>query len=337
MKVVIVLKHRFGLWSAPAWFLAKLRAEFPEDTFSYRHDYEGIEEDLRDAEVAVAWSLNGEQVKAAPQLRWIHSTAAAIHQLLIPEIVNNSRILLTNASGVHGPVVAEHVLALMFALAKRLPTAFRLQQRREWGQEQMTVEQPALRELRDATLGIIGVGSIGGQVAAIASAMGMRVIAVRANPMKGVDWVPANDPLRAQHRVYGPKDLQRMLRESDFVVISAPVTSSTSRLIDAQALAAMKPDAYLINVARGALVDEAALIQALRERKIGGAALDVFEHEPLPSDSPLWEMENVLITPHQAGISHKLWERQYKLFSENLRRYEKGAPLVGLVDKKAGY
>jgi phosphoglycerate dehydrogenase-like enzyme len=337
MKAVIVLKHRFGLWKAPDWFVQKLGNEFPDVTFTYHHDYEGIEEDLRDAEVVVSWSLNGEQVKAAPRLRWIHSTAAGVHQLLIPEIVNNARITITNARTVHGPVVAEHVLALMFALAKRLPTAFRMQQRHEWGQQAMAQEQPPLRELRDATLGIVGVGSIGRQVAGIASAMGMRVIAVRANPMKGVDWVSANDPIRAQHRVYGSKDMNRMLKESDFVVISAPVTSSTTKLIDAQALAAMKKDAYLINVGRGALVDEAALIQALREKKIGGAALDVFEHEPLPQDSPLWDMDNVIITPHQAGISHKLWERQYKLFSENLRRYEKGAPLLGVVDKKAGY
>ena len=336
MKVVIVLKHRFGLWKAPDWFLEKLRAEFPDDTFAYHHDYEGIEADLRDAEAVVTWSLNGEQVKAAPRLRWIHSTAAAIHQLLIPEIVN-SRITLTNARSVHGPVVAEHVLALMLALAKRLPTAFRMQAQHEWGQEAMTYEQPPLRELRDATLGLVGVGSIGGEVARIASAMGMRVIAVRANPMKGVDWIPANDPIRAQHRVYGSKDMNRMLKESDFVVISAPVTSSTTKIIDAPALAAMKQDAYLINVARGALVDEAALVDALRERRIGGAALDVFEHEPLPADSPLWGMDNVIITPHQGGISHKLWERQYKLFRENLRRFEKGAPLIGVVDKKAGY
>jgi phosphoglycerate dehydrogenase-like enzyme len=337
MKVIIVLKHRFGLWSAPDWFLEKLRAEFPDVTFVHRHDYEGIEADLRDAEVVVSWSLRGEQVKAAPRLRWIHSTAAGIHQLLIPETVNNARITITNARSVHGPVVAEHVLALMFALAKRLPTAFRMQQRHEWGQEAMTHEQPPLRELRDSTLGLLGVGSIGGQVAGIASEIGMRVIAVRANPMKGVDWVAPNDPLRAQHRVYGPKDMDRMLKDSDFVVVSAPVTNSTTKLIDAQALAAMKKDAYLINVARGALVDETALTEALRDRKIGGAALDVFEHEPLPEDSPLWDMDNVIITPHQAGISHRLWERQYKLFSENLRRYEMGAPLVGVVDKRAGY
>jgi phosphoglycerate dehydrogenase-like enzyme len=256
---------------------------------------------------------------------------------MIPEIVNTGRINLTNARSVHGPVVAEHVLALMFALSKRLPTAFRMQQRHQWAQEQMTEEQPPLRELRDSTLGIIGVGSIGRPVATAATALGMRVIAVRANPMKGVDWLSADNPMRAQHRVYGPKDLGRLLKDSDYVVVSAPVTKATTRLIDEKALAAIKPDAYLINVARGALVEETALIKALQDHKIGGAALDVFEEEPLSAESPLWDLENVIITPHQGGISHKLWERQYKLFSENLRRFGKGAPLLGLVDKKAGY
>jgi phosphoglycerate dehydrogenase-like enzyme len=336
MKVVIVLKHRFQLWTAPDWFVEKLRAEFPEITFAHHRSYDNIEDDLLDADVIVSWSLHGDQILAAPRLRWIHSTAAAIHQLLIPEIVN-SNIVITNARTVHGPVVAEHVMALMLALAKRLPTGMRFQREHRWGQELMTEEQPPLKELRDSTVGLIGVGSIGGPVARMASCLGMRVIAVRANPRKGVDWVEASDRMRAQHRVYGPKDMSRMLRESDFVVISAPVTNSTTRLIDADALKAMKQDAYLINVARGALIDQPALIDALEQKQIGGAALDVLEEEPLPPDSPLWDLDNVLITPHQAGISHKLWERQYKLLVDNLRRFVKGAPLIGLVDKRAGY
>lgn len=336
MKVVIVLKHRFHLWTAPDWFVEKLRKEFPEVEFVHRNTYDDIDTYLHDADVVVSWSLNADQVKAAPHLRWIHSTAAAIHQLLIPEIIN-SNIVITNARSVHGPVVAEHVLALMFALAKRLPEAMRFQQRHHWGQEETSEAQPPIRELRDSTLGIIGVGQIGSHVATAASALGMRVIAVRANTSKGVDWVSQNDPMRAMHRVYGPKDLLRMLEESDFVVVSAPVTNSTKGLIDSNALSVMKPDAYLINVARGALIDEAALVKVLQGKKIGGVALDVFEQEPLSPESPLWDCENVLITPHQAGIAHKLWERQYKLFSDNLSRYLKDAPLIGVVDKKIGY
>lgn len=336
MKILIVLKHRFQLWTAPDWFVDRLRSEFPEVEFVNRKNYDTIAEDVKDADVVVSWSISAEQLQNATKVRWIHSTAAAIHQLMIPEIVN-SNIIVTNARSVHGPVVAEHVLSLMFALAKRLPTAMRFQQQHDWGQEAMTREEPPIRELRDCTLGLIGTGSIGGHVAAIASAIGMRVLAVRANPQKGIDWLPPNEATRSQHRVYGPKELHRMLGESDFVVISAPVTNSTTKLIDDQALAAMKPDAYLINVARGALVDQQALTKALQEKKIGGAALDVFEEEPLPKDSPLWDLDNVLITPHQGGIAHKLWERQYALFSQNLHRFQNGAPLKGLVNKKAGY
>ena len=336
MKVLIVLKHRFALWTAPDWFAEELSSEFPDIQFVNRKNYDSIADDIRDADVVVSWSLNADQLKSAQNLRWIHSTAAAIHQLMIPEIVN-SNIIVTNARSVHGPVVAEHVLALMFALAKRFPTAMRMQQTHNWGQEAMTREQPPIRELRDATLGLIGVGSIGGHVAAIASAIGMRVFAVRANPQKGIDWLKADDPTRSQHRVYGSKDLDRVLSESDFVVISAPVTSATQKLIGAHALATMKRDAYLINVARGALIDEPALIKALQEKSIGGAALDVFAEEPLPANSPLWDLDSVLITPHSAGIAHKLWERQYVFFSQNLRNFLSGAPLIGVVNKKAGY
>ena len=331
-----MLKHRFALWTAPDWFVDKLRSDFPDIEFVNRKNYDTIAEDIRDANVVVSWSLKPEQLERATKLRWIHSTAAAIHQLMIPQIIN-SDILVTNARSVHGPVVAEHVLALMFALAKRLPSAMRMQQRHVWGQEAMTREQPPIRELRDSVLGLIGAGSIGGHVAAIASSIGMRVFAVRANPQKGIDWLSADDPNRSKHRVYGPKDLHRVLAESDFVVISAPVTGATNKLIDVHAIAAMKRDGYLINVARGALVDEQALTKALQKHEIGGAALDVFEEEPLPQDSPLWDLDNVLITPHSAGIAHKLWERQYALFSQNLRRFQNGAPLVGLVNKRMGY
>lgn len=336
MKVLIVLKHRFALWTAPDWFAEKLSTEFPDIEFINRKNYDTIAEDIRNADVVVSWSVSADQLKHAEKLRWIHSTAAAIHQLMIPGIVN-SDITVTNARSVHGPVVGEHVLALMFALAKRLPSAMQMQKKHEWGQEAMTREQPPIRELRDSVLGLIGVGSIGGHVGAIASAIGMRVFAVRANPQKGIDWLKPNDPVRAQHRVYGPKDLDRVLADADFLVISAPVTTATKKMIGQRELATMKHDAYLINVARGALVDQPALITALEEKRLGGAALDVFAEEPLPEDSPLWDMENVLITPHSAGIAHKLWERQYALFSQNLRRFVIGAPLIGVVNKKAGY
>jgi phosphoglycerate dehydrogenase-like enzyme len=157
----------------------------------------------------------------------------------------------------------------------------------------------------------------------------MRVIAVREHPEK-------ERPQNVQ-QVFPTSQLEVLLSQSDYVVLAAPVTSNTRRLIDVSRLDKMKPDACLINVGRGSLIDETALIDALREKKIGGAALDVFEEEPLSADSPLWELENLLITPHTAGMTDKLWQRHYALISENLRRYLEGQPLLCLVDKKQGY
>jgi len=241
----------------------------------------------------------------------------------------SSDVVLTNAREVHGPVVAEHVMALIFALAKKIPQAVRLQQKRIWGQDAVWNDGPRPREIAGATLGLIGLGSIGRNVAHMASALGMRVIAVREHPEKERPGGVAS--------VFAPAQLSELLAQSDYVVVAAPLTEATRGLINAECLAAMRPDAYLINVGRGPQVDEAALANALRSHSIAGAALDVFEQEPLPAESPLWELENLLITPHTAGLTEKLWQRHYALFSENLRRYLAHEPLLFIVDKQKGY
>jgi len=327
MKLLIVTHHRLDLWIAPTWFSERLRKQFPQLDIIQHNSYEGIEEHIIDAEVIFGFSLRPDQFTAARKLRWIHSPAAAVHQFMFPELVN-SDVILTNARDVHGPVVAEHVIALMFALAKQIPPAVRLQQKHIWGQELMWREHRP-RELSGATLGLIGLGSIGHAVAQHAKALGMRVIAVREHPEKG--------SVTNVERVLPANQLDDLLSQSDYVVLAVPVTPSTQRLIGSEQIAKMKSDACLINVGRGSLIDEAALVKTLRERAIGGAALDVFEKEPLPADSPLWDLENLLITPHTAGMTEKLWERHYTLFSENLRRYQSGEPLLAVVDKKSGY
>lgn len=328
MKLVIVVHHHFDLWNVPAWFPEQLRTEFPQIEVTDRSNYDGVEEQLRDAEIAFAFSLRPEQFRCAQKLRWIHAPTAAVHQLLFPELVN-SDVILTNAHEVHGPVVAEHVIALIFALAKKIPQAVRLQQKRSWGQDAMWNDGPRPSEIAGATLGLIGLGSIGRRVARIALALGMRVIAVREHPEK--------EKPEGVAAVYTPPQLNELLSQSDYVVVAAPLTDATRGLINADRLGAMKPDAYLINVGRGPQVDEAALAGALRSHRIAGAALDVFEHEPLPADSPLWQLENLLITPHTAGLTEKLWQRHYELFSENLRRYRAHEPLLFVVDKHKGY
>jgi phosphoglycerate dehydrogenase-like enzyme len=327
LKLLIVIYHRFELWRAPDWFAERLRAEFPKIEVVRRDDYNQIEKELVDTDVLMSWSLTPQQLAAAPKLRWIHSPAAAVHRLMIPELVR-SNVVVTSARGLHGPVVAEHVIALMLALAKRLPSAMRYQAQKVWGQELMWGEHPRPREIAGATLGLVGIGSIGLEVARLAKALGMKVLATRGSTRRSEETVS---------HIYSPDELELMLAQSDYVVLAAPVTPSTRGMMNQERLAVMKKDAYLINVARGALINEPALIVALREHRIAGAALDVFENEPLPPDSPLWAMENVVITPHSAAMTEKLWVRHFDLLIDNLRRFIEGAPLLGIVEKERGY
>ena len=328
MKVLIATYHRLDLWIAPQWFAERLATEFPQLQIARLANYDDMEREISDAEVAFIFALRPEQFQAAHELRWIHSPAAAVHQFLFPELVN-SEVILTNARDVHGPVVAEHVIALIFALAKKIPEAARFQQQHVWGQEIVWCGSPRPREIAGATLGLVGFGSIGRSVAKHASALGMHVISAREHPDKTTpEFV---------HEVLPSSRLDELLARADYVVLAAPVTPATQHMIGRQQLAKMKPDACLINVGRGALIDESALIKALQEHKIGGAALDVFEQEPLPPDSPLWDLGRLLITPHTAGMTEKLWQRHYVLFSENLRRYLSDQPLLALVDKQSGY
>ncbi len=328
MKLLILPYHRGSFWNAPTWFSERLRKEFPQLEVVHLSDGDQIEKEIKDSEIVGTWTLRPNQFNAAKQLRWIHSPAAAVHQLLFPELIK-SDVILTNGREVHGATVAELVIALIFALAKKLPLAMRCQQQRVWGQNQVWESRPQPREVAGATLGLIGLGSIGTEVAKRAAALGMRVIAVR-------NRVEAEKPANVE-QVFASSEIDLMLCESDYVVIAAPLTSSTAGMMNAQRLASMKPDGYLINVSRGQLLDESALAEALRSGKIAGAALDVFEKEPLPPESPLWDLQNLLITPHIAGFSEKLWDRHYAFFTENLRRYLSHQPLLAIVDKSKGY
>jgi phosphoglycerate dehydrogenase-like enzyme len=327
MKLLIFVHHPFDQWNAPPWFSKRLQQEFPQLNIVNLPDYKRVDQEIVDAEIVIAWSIKPEQIAAAKKLRWIHSPAAAVHQLMFPELIH-SEIVLTNAREVHGPVVAEHVMALVFALAKKIPASVRLQQKHVWGQQILWDEVPRIREVAGATLGIIGLGSIGRPTVKNAKAMGMKVIAAREHPEKGSEGADV---------VVGMTQVHELFSEADYIVLAAPVTDSTRSIANAERLALMKPDACLINVGRGPLVDEAALASALREKKIGGAALDVFPKEPLTADSPLWDVPNLLITPHTAALTTKLWERHYALFSENLRRYLNGDALLAVVDKDRGY
>jgi phosphoglycerate dehydrogenase-like enzyme len=327
MKLLIALHHRFGLWQAPEWFAQRLRQDFPRLEVVHLSNYDRVMEEIADADIAISWSLRGDQIIAANKLKWIHSTATAVHALMSPELIA-SEIVVTNARDVHGPVVAEHALALAFALAKRLPQAVRFQQQKHWAQHDLWESSPRPRELNGATMTIVGMGGIGRPLADLASSVGMRVIGVREHPERECDGVDL---------MCGFDALEEALSEGDFVVLALPVTPKTHHLINAERLARLQPEAYLINVGRGVLIDEDALVRALRAKSFAGAALDVTSEEPLPPESPLWEMENVLITPHIAGLTEFMWERHYGHYTENLRRFLMGELLLWVVDKEKGY
>jgi D-2-hydroxyacid dehydrogenase (NADP+) len=326
-KLLICVRHPFEQWNAPEWFGERLRREFPQTEVVHLTDYDRVDEEIIDAEIVIAWSMRPVQIAIAKKLRWIHSPAAAVHLFMVPELVE-SDVVLTNAREVHGSVVAEHVVALIFALAKKIPGSAQLQVKHVWGQQILWDELPHIREVAGATLGLVGLGSIGRAVVKSAKALGMRVIAVREHPDKGSEGADS---------VFSAGQIEEVFRQADYLVLAAPVTNSTKAIVNAERLAFMKSDACLINVSRGELVDEAALGAALREKRIGGAALDVFPKEPLAADSSLWDMPNLLITPHTAALTEKLWERHYALFAENLRRYLSGRSLLSVVDKRRGY
>jgi phosphoglycerate dehydrogenase-like enzyme len=327
MKILITHYHRFELWHAPTWLRQRLQEAYPDFIVMQLQSYDRVPEEIVDTDVFIGWSLRSEQFVIAKKLRWIHSPAAAVHQLMYPELIN-SNVMLTNSSGVHGPVVAEHAIAVMLALAKRLPQAMQYQARRIWSQDLLWNEHPRPREVAGGTALVVGLGGIGHAFATKAKALGMKVVAVRENPAKGAGPADA---------VYGPDQIEEVLPQADYVLLCTPVTPRTEAIINKARIEKMKFGAYLINVARGPLIDDVALVQALQERRIAGAALDVFDEEPLPPTSPYWSLDNVLITPHTAAVTEKLWERHYDLIVENLNRLLAGKPLLNEVDKHRGY
>lgn len=327
MKILICHHHRFELWCAPPWIGKRLAEDYPGITVVQLPSYDRFSQEIPDTDVLIGWSIQPAQFATASKLKWIHSPAAAVHQLMFPELIK-SDVIVTNSGDVHGPVVAEHALALVLALAKRLPQAMHYQQKKHWAQETLWQEQPRPREIAEATVLVIGMGSIGREFASRAKSLGMKVLAVREHPEKGAAGADA---------VYGPAQLDELLPQADYVLLCTPVTPATTGLLNPARLARMKTESYLINVGRGPLVDEDALIQALRERRISGAALDVFTEEPLPPNSAFWSLENVLITPHTAAVTERLWERHYRLITENLTRFLERKLLLNLIDKRHGY
>jgi len=261
-----------------------------------------------------------EQLLSLPSLEWIHSVSAGVEHAL-DEDLRTMDVTLTNASGVFDIPIAETVLAYILMIAKRMPEFMAQQRSRTWN----TLK---LREAADLTVGLVGSGSIGTEIARLCTALGMRVIATRRHPERDAPHVAEVFPADA---------LDTLLVQGDIVILAVPLTVETRGMMGAAQFQQMRADAWLINIARGAVVDEPALIDALQTGDIAGAALDVFVKEPLPPESPLWEMENVIITPHNSWSTPHVKEREAALFLKNLRRYLRGKPLLNVVDKELGY
>ena len=279
----------------------------------------------------------------APNLRWVQLHMAGVNALYDHPLYTDSALALTTTSGVHAATIAEYAITMLLALAHRVPAMVDWQRRGGWPPDAERWPLFVPTEVRDATLGIIGYGSIGRELARIAtSAFAMRVLACKREPGRRHDtgYCPpgTGDPEgRLPKAWFPPEKLRDLLARSDVVVMAAPLTKDTERMLGAAELAAMKPSAYFINVGRGATVDEPALAAALRERRLAGAAIDVFAEEPPPPDHPFYSLENVIVSPHVSGFLPSYDDRCVELFAENLRRFLAGAPLLNLVDRVKGY
>lgn len=279
--------------------------------------------------------------QSAPRLRWVQCHLAGVDSILSHPLFASEEILLTTTSGIHASTMAEYTLTMMFAFARKLPLMLRLQSSSQWPENRHELLLP--RQLRGSTLGIVGYGSIGRATARLANAVGMDVLATKRNvkhPEEHLSYQldEVGDPeAEYVHRLYPPEALKSMLAECDFVQVAVPSIPSNRGLIAMEEFDVMQRTAVIINVARGEVIDEADLIDALQSGKIGGAALDVFEVEPLPITSPLWGMENVIISPHISGNSEDYNEKAAGVLEANLRRYLDDEELVNRVDWKRGY
>ena len=301
------------LWDAPDMVTAERKGDASNEKFNTL---------LAQAEVIYAYRPPKNVIARAPKLKWIQTMLAGVDHILDNDIVQ-SPVILTNTSGIHAGPVSEVALEMMLMFAKQAPFCFQSKQEKRW--------QRFIPDLLGSqTVGIVGLGSIGKEVARLAKAFGMRVLATRRSTKRVT---------RARYvdAVYPKEQLPKLLSQSDFVVLTLPLTPETNKLIGEEELRTMKSTAYLINVGRGGTVDEASLIRALDAGWIAGAGLDAFTTEPLPVDSKLWELPNIILSPHVAGRREDYNVVATELFCENLKRYLSGKKLLNVVDKKRGY
>ena len=327
-RLIIYLPHRQPIWMLPGASLETVRRRAMKHfDIEVPMNEEAFARALPGAEVLFAWGLARRLADKADALRWLHTPLAGVDRVLSPELLK-SAIRVTSSRGVNSVAVAEHTLGLVLAMTRGIADAVRAQAERRWAQQDLYGRQPPLEELSGKLLGILGLGDIGRELAVRARALGMTVWGLARTARPKPDCVD---------RLLLAGKEEALLRESDVLVLAVPLTRATHGMIGERQLKKMKHSALLINIGRGELVQESALVRALREGGLAGAGLDVFATEPLPPTSPLWTLPQVVITPHIAGTHPQYMPRSADLFVHNLKRYLAGEPLINEVDKQAGY
>ena len=327
MRVLIFTVWPVEFWRTPKTQVERLRGRFPEVHFTHALTDQEAFDAIQAADVALASRLSPAMVDRAPNLRWVHSTAAAVGILPLRELSARG-IAVTNSRGIQAAPIAEHVMGGLLVLSRRFNRMLDAQRNRRWIQNELTQDAWPW-SLNGKSMTILGLGTIGREVARRAHAFGMRVTGIRRRLDQPVP--PFVD------RVLGSHQLDEALSGCDVLIVSAPFISETDRLIRAEQIELLNRQAIIINVARGKIIDEPALLAALESGRLGGAMLDVFEREPLDAASPLWSIENVIISPHSAGVRPDHWDEVIDLFSENLRRFQRGEPMLNVVNCDAGY
>ncbi len=305
-----------------------------------RSQAEMIEAGAGGFDILFSFRAPDELIRKAPNLKWVQFLSAGADHVMKGELKARSNVLITNASGIHSTPIAEYTIGSMMAWSHGLHVTMRAQMRREWKRNWDFMD--SVDSLRGKTLGVIGYGSIGRETARIGQALGMTVLALKRNPddRRDTGWNPpgVGDPEGTiPARWCGPEGCRDTLRDSDFITVTLPATPATSRFIGREEIAVMRPNAYIVNIGRGDVIDQNALIDALREKRIGGAGLDVFEREPLEPESALWDLENTILTPHMSGSFKGYNSACCELFAQNLEQFVAGKPLMNVVDRALGY
>lgn len=342
-RLLLGLYHSSEAWTVPDAEVGRLEREFPDVAVTRARSDEELRAALPEAEILSSWAPGEERVRDAAALRWIHTPSAGVGAYLTPSVLQRG-VVVTSSRGCHAVPIAEHVMGMLVGLARRLREGIVEQTTSGLARERWWTGSATPRELFGRTLGLFGYGAIGREVARRAVAFGMRVIALKRHPKEMPDWDPAllsalalPAPEPVVDEVLGPGDLDRLLGESDALVVSAALTPETQSLFGARAFARMKHGAWFVNIARGKIVREHDLAESLRSGHLGGAALDVFESEPLSRESELYTLSNVILTPHVSGLSTGFWPRMMAVLRENLARDADGRPLLNRVSIERGY